>query len=69
MDDDIKKLERVFQVMAEEVATKKLVAVPFFPRACKEAAEMFADDMSLMIACGKEKRYANPQVCPIIKAE
>ena len=68
MGNDIKR-EMLYQVMAEEIATKQLVAIPFFPRMGKESVDRFADEMSLMIACGKEKRYVNPQVCPIIKSE
>ena len=53
--------EPLYQVMATEVSTGELVAMPMFPRIGKEVAEEFAATVRTMILQGKEKRYADPQ--------
>lgn len=64
MTTQIDKREPLYQVWATETATNNLVAVPMFPRAMKEAAEMWVSDMERMIREGKEKRYADPKALP-----
>lgn len=64
---EIQQREPLYQVWAIELATKKLVPVPFFPRIAKEVAEEFASNMRMMIAAGKEKRYSDPQALVHIK--
>jgi hypothetical protein len=60
--ETITKREPLYQVWAEETATGQLVPAPMFPRVAKEVADEFASTMAMMIACGKEKRYNQPQV-------
>jgi len=63
------KREQLYQVWAEETATGRLIPVPAFPRMGKEAVDMFAETIRSLIACGKLKTYANPQVVPHISVE
>ena len=53
--------EPLYQVMATETSTGKLVAMPMFPRIGKEAADEFCATVRTMILQGKEMRYADPQ--------
>ena len=59
--DDQKKHEPLYQVWVTEVETGKFIPCPCFPRMMKEVVDEFASTMRLMIAAGKEKRYADPQ--------
>lgn len=61
MDEEGIRREPLYQVWAEETATGKLVAVPFFPRMGKDAVEEFASLMREQIAKGKETRYSKPE--------
>jgi hypothetical protein len=67
MDQKVNQ-ETLYQVWAEDTKTKLFVAVPFFPRMAKEAVDRFANEMSTMIAAGREKRYSNPKVIPYVRS-
>lgn len=62
MNDDQVRFEELYQVMARDAKTKKLVAVPCFPRVMKKVAEGYVETMRSMIAVGKEKRYEDPHI-------
>jgi len=56
----------LYQVCAENTQTGQLMAIPFFPKVNQTAATILADTVARMIACGKEKRFANPRALPIL---
>lgn len=58
--------EPLYQVCAENTQTGQLMVIPFFPKVSQPAATGFADTVAKMIACGKEKRFANPRALPIL---
>ena len=58
--------ELLYQVCAENTQTGQLMVIPCFPKVSKTAATILADTVANMIACGKEKRFANPRALPIL---
>lgn len=59
---ETKRQHELYQVYATEKSSGELIPVPWFPRANKEACEGWCETIKLMIASGKENRYADPQV-------
>ncbi len=43
-----------------------MVAVPFFPKVIKDAADVFVGKMAEMIVAGKERRYSEPRAVPVL---
>jgi hypothetical protein len=66
MSENVRKVEPLFQVMATERKTGQLVAMPMFPRVMKETADEYVQTVKMMIAAGKEKRYADPHVAQLL---
>jgi|GEM_PF-4241103 hypothetical protein len=62
MEEPIIKKADFYQVWVEDTKTGELIPCPFFPRAVREVADQWADEVRLMISAGKEKRFSNPQV-------
>lgn len=63
---DRQPTQRLYQV---NVDTRKGRSLAVGPAMLKEACDQFAGTIAEQIALGREKRWSNPQVIPVIHLE